>query len=286
MPKLLSKLPFGIIYRLSAVMYFFVYYVVRYRRKVVFEHLHQAFPDYNEAQVAQIAKGFYRNFCDVSLEIFKVGSLSAEALSQRVEFENIEELQPILDRGQSMILLSAHYCNWEWLLLSTALKMPIPLDVVYKPLHNASMNNFMFETRSRFNVDPIDLNEFTNEIIKRKGTQRAYCILADQKPRSKGKAYTADFLNRETRFFIGPEKIAQFVKIPVVFVTMQRLKQGYYRVSFKVIAEPPYEKQRDAFPITEAYVRELEQLIYQSPEGWLWSNRRWRSRKAERGLAE
>lgn len=286
MPKLLSKLPFGLLYWFSAVMYFFVYYVLRYRRKVVFEHLRQAFPDYSDAKIAEIAKGFYRNFCDVSLEIFKVGSMSEEALSKRVEFENLDVLQPILDRGQSMILLSAHYCNWEWLLLSTALKMPVPLDVVYKPLHNESMNKFMFETRSRFNVDPIDLNDFTNEIIKRKGTQRAYCILADQKPRSKGKAYTTDFLHRETRFFIGPEKIAQFVKIPVVFVTMQRLRQGYYRVSFKVIAEPPYEKQRNVFLITEAYVRELQQLIYQSPEGWLWSNRRWRSRKAERGLAE
>lgn len=286
MPKLLSKLPFGLLYGLSTLMYFCVYYVVRYRRKVVFSHLQQAFPDRSPAEIKRLAKGFYRNFCDVSLEIFKVGSMTPADLDKRVSFANLEALQPILDRGQSMILLSAHYCNWEWLLLGTALKMPIPLDVVYKPLHNASMNRFMYDTRSRFNVDPIDLNEFTNEIIKRKGTQRAYCILADQKPRSKGKAHTSDFLHRETRFFIGPEKIAQFVKIPVVFVTMQRERRGYYRVTFKVIAEPPYEKQRNAYPITEIYVRELETLIQHAPEGWLWSNRRWRSRKTERGLAE
>lgn len=264
-------------------MYWLTYYVMRYRRKVVFSHLEQGFPELNAAQITRIAKGFYRNFTDVSVEIFKVGSMTEEQLSRRVDIVNMEELQPIIDRGQSMILLSAHYCNWEWLLLSTALRMPIPLDVVYKPLHNKTMNEFMYKTRSRFNVDPIDLNDFTSEIIKRKATQRAYCILADQKPRSKGRNHTTDFLNRETRFFIGPEKIAQFAKIPVVFVTMQRVRQGYYQVTFKVIAEPPYEKQRDVYPVTERYVRELENLIKASPEGWLWSNRRWRSREQERG---
>jgi len=267
-------------------MYWVAYYVVRYRRKVVFANLEQAFPERHAAEITQIAKGFYRNFSDVSLEIFKVGGMSEDELSHRVEFVNLDVLQPIIDQGQSMILLSAHYCNWEWLLLSTALKMPMPLDVVYKPLHNESMNDFMYATRSRFNVDPIDLNDFTSEIIKRKGTQRAYCILADQKPRSKGRAYTTEFLNRETRFFIGPEKIAQFVKIPVVFVTMQRVRQGYYQVSFKVMAEPPYEKQRNAYPITEQYVRELQDLIQEAPEGWLWSNRRWRSRKEERAAVK
>lgn len=266
-------------------MYWLAYYVVRYRRNVVFSHLEQTFPELSAAEITQIAKGFYRNFADVSLEIFKVGSMTEEQLSSRVEFVNFEVLQPIIDKGQSMIFLSAHYCNWEWLLISTALKMPIPLDVVYKPLHNESMNDFMYETRSRFNVDPIDLNDFTSEIIKRKATQRAYCILADQKPRSKGKSHTTEFLNRETNFFVGPEKIAQFVKIPVVFVTMQRARQGYYQVSFKVIAEPPYEKKRDVYPVTEQYVRELENLIQDSPEGWLWSNRRWRSRKQERAEA-
>ena len=267
-------------------MYWVAYYLVRYRRKVVFAHLEQAFPELNASEITQIAKGFYRNFSDVSLEIFKVGGMSEDELSHRVEFVNLDVLQPILDQGQSMILLSAHYCNWEWLLLSTALKLPVPLDVVYKPLHNESMNDFMYATRSRFNVDPIDLNDFTSEIIKRKGTQRAYCILADQKPRSKGRAYTTEFLNRETRFFIGPEKIAQFVKIPVVFVTMQRVRQGYYQVSFKVMAEPPYEKQRNAYPITEQYVRELQDLIKAAPEGWLWSNRRWRNRKEERAAVK
>jgi KDO2-lipid IV(A) lauroyltransferase len=263
-------------------MYWLAYYVVRYRRKIVFSHLEQSFPELNADEITQIAKRFYRNFADVSLEIFKVGSMTEKQLSSRVEFTNLEALQPIIESGQSMILLSAHYCNWEWLLLSTALEIPMPLDVVYKPLHNESMNDFMYETRSRFNVEPIDLNDFTREIVKRKSTQRAYCILADQKPRSTGKSHTTEFLNRETPFFIGPEKIAQFVKIPVVFVTMQRVRQGYYQVTFKVIAEPPYEKQRNAYPVTERYVRQLEKLIQDSPEGWLWSNRRWRSREQER----
>jgi len=167
------------------------------------------------------------------------------------------------------------------LLLSLALNISVPVDMVYKPLHNKSVNDFMYAARSRFNVDPIDMKDFSRELIKRKSMQRAYCISADQKPGSKSRIYTTEFLNRETSFFVGPEKIAQFVEAPVAFCTMQRVKQGYYQASFKVIAEPPYQKQSDDYPITERYVRELENLIKEVPQNWLWSNRRWRSRSGK-----
>ena len=151
-----------------------------------------------------------------------------------------------------------------------------PLEI-QRPLHNQASDRFMYDTRSRFGVDPIDLKDFTAEVRKRKGTQRAYCILADQRPAADGRAHVTQFLNRETRFFIGPEKIAQFVKIPVVFVQMTRVARGRYQVAFEVLAEPPYEKKRNEYPVTEQYVRALEQQIMTAPEGWLWSNRRWKS---------
>lgn len=276
MLKLLSRLPLSVLYLLSDLLFYVLYYVARYRRKVVAEHLRQAFPDASEQRLKQLAKEFYRNLTDVMVESIHSGRMTPKDFSERVEFVNLETLQPLLDNGSSFILLAGHYCNWEWLLLSTCIKLPVPMDVVYKPLHSKAADKFMFETRSRFGVEPIDLKDFATEIMKRKGTQRVYSILADQRPRSKGRAHTSQFLNRETRFFIGPEKIAQFVKMPIVYVSMTRLERGRYQVAFEILAEPPYEKKRDFYPVTEQYVRALEKQILKAPEGWLWSNRRWK----------
>ena len=276
MLKLLSRLPLSVLYLLSGLAYLLLFYVAKYRRKEVVEHLQQAFPEKTERERLQIAKAFYRNLADVLMESIHSANMNEEEFAQRVEHVNLEVLEPLVKQGSSFILLAGHCNNWEWLLLSTCIKLPIPMDVVYKPLHNKASDKFMYDTRSRFGVEPIDLKEFATEVIKRKGVQRAYSILADQRPGSKGRAHVTEFLNRETRFFIGPEKIAQFVKMPVVFVKMTRVARGHYQVAFEILAEPPYEKKRDHYPVTEQYVRALEQQIKASPEGWLWSNRRWK----------
>lgn len=276
MLKLLSKLPLPVLYLFSGVLYCLLYYVVRYRRKVVAAHLQQAFPDKCAAERKLIAKKFYRGFSDVTVEALYSGNMSREEVSERVQFKNIELLESLLDQGSSFILLGGHCCNWEWLLLSIGAKLPIPVNAVYKPLHNKSVDRFMLETRSRFNVEPIPHQEFMNEVVKRKRSQRVYGILADQRPRNKGRAHITQFLNRETRCFIGPEKIAQFVKIPVVFMKMTRLSRGRYQLAFELLAEPPYKKERDSYPLTERYIRKLEEQIMETPEDWLWSNRRWK----------
>jgi len=276
MLKLLSKLPLSVLYLFSGLVYFLLYRLTGYRRKEVAAHLKQAFPEKNDQQREQIAKSFYRNLADVMVEAIHSANMNEQEFARRVEHVNLDVLKPLIDRGSSFILLAGHCNNWEWLLLSTCIKLPIPMDVVYKPLHSESSDKFMYETRSRFGVDPIDLKDFAAEVLKRKGSQRVYSILADQRPSMDGRAHITQFLNRETRFFIGPEKISQFVKIPVVFVKMTRVARGRYQVAFEILAEPPYVKKRDHYPVTEQYVRALEQQIKDSPEGWLWSNRRWK----------
>ncbi|MEH6357498.1 MAG: lysophospholipid acyltransferase family protein [Pseudomonadales bacterium] len=276
MLKLLSKIPLSVLYLFSGTVYFLLYYVARYRRKVVATHLSYAFPDKDEQQQIAIAKSFYRNLADVIVESIHSASMTKQEIQQRVKVINPEVLQAIIDTGSSFNLLGGHCANWEWLLLSASIEVPISMDAVYKPLHAKSADRFMYEMRTRFGADLINLKDVMTEVIKRKGSQRFYSILSDQRPPTKGRAHVTQFLNRETRFFIGPEKIAQFTKIPVVFVKMTRVSRGQYEVSFELLAEPPYKKTRDTYPVTELYVRALEKQIIESPDSWLWSNRRWK----------
>jgi len=282
--KLTSKIPLGILYRLAPLIYLVTFYLARYRRTIVFAHLSRAFPDKTSHQITKMAKAYYRNLADVMVEIIKAADMSAQELQTRVKYKNIEVLEPFITSGQSFMLLSAHCCNWEWLLLSLSYNLPIPMAGVYKPLHNAGVNRFIFETRSRFGLDLIDLKEFASEVLKNKSNQCAYSLLADQKPRGTGKYHNTQFLNRETRFFIGPEKIAQFVKVPIIYVRMIRVSKGQYEVDYSLLASPPYKRVRGEYPVTEQYARAVEAQILNQPESWLWSNRRWRSRSRSANL--
>jgi len=94
------------------------------------------------------------------------------------------------------------------------------------------------------------------------------------------------FLNQDTAFFVGAEKIARFLEAPVVYVAMRRVSRGRYAVHLHVLAEPPYDdgqhESGDADTwITEAYARKLEAEIRASPADWLWVHNKWKYPRPE-----
>lgn len=282
--KLFARLPLSVLYLFSWPIYFVMYHLVRYRRSVVRAHLSTAFPKYSKQELRALERQFYRNLADVVVEVIKAMDISQEEFAHRVTHKNQEVLQAVVDSGRSFMLLSLHAANWEWLQLAMGLHVPVRVESVYKRLHSPRMNRIFHDMRSRFGSVMVEAKDLMSHVVKNRKNQSAYAILADQKPRGSRCHYT-QFLNRPTRFFIGPEKIAQFAKLPIVYVTMHRVARGHYEVGYELLAEPPYEKLEDQYPLTELYARRVEQSIYERPDSWLWSNRRWRVRSEEKKRA-
>ena len=65
---LLSLLPFSILYAFSTLLYYINYYIIGYRKKVVFSNLRNSFPEKSEKEIEKIAKGFYRYLGDYFFE--------------------------------------------------------------------------------------------------------------------------------------------------------------------------------------------------------------------------
>jgi len=186
---------------------------------------------------------------------------------------------------RSTILLTAHVCNWEWLLPGGGAHFGIPIDAVYKPIRLPSLDAYMREARSRFGGRPIPIKSFAYELLRRAGDVRGYGLVADQTPLKSMEKHWTRFLHQDTAFFVGVETIARFLEAPVVYVAMRRLKRGHYAVRLHVLAEPPYDiteaAEADAGTwIVEAYARKLEEEIRASPSDWLWVHNKWKYPKA------
>jgi KDO2-lipid IV(A) lauroyltransferase len=107
---------------------------------------------------------------------------------------------------------------------------------------------------------------------------RAYALVADHTPKHDEEKHWTRFLNQDTAFFVGADKIAKILKAPVIYVAMRREGRARYSVELKLLAEPPYD--RDSGPeIVERYARMLEQEIRRSPADWLWLHRKWKYHK-------
>jgi KDO2-lipid IV(A) lauroyltransferase len=278
--RLLSRLPLGVLYLLSDVLFFFTYYIVRYRRDLVWTNLTNSFPEKTTQELRKIQREFYRNLCDYGVETLKLSSISENELRLRMKFSDEDFLKQFSTKNQSIIFLASHQFNWEWMMVSASLSFPMQIDFVYQPVYTKLFDEFMLDARSRFGAYPIQRDEVAREIVKRKNTLRGIAIVADQYPGYKtDKKFPAKFLNQDTVFFYGANSVALLTQYPVVYFSVKKVKRGYYEASPHIVAEPPFAKN-DSSVVTN-YVSLVESVIRENPSGWLWSHKRWKTRHIE-----
>lgn len=281
----LGRLPLSTLYGIGWVVYFVTFYLLRWRRDLAVRNLERSFPEKSAAERAQILRQSYRNMSQVVVELVWGWRASADDLKTRMVVDNPELVARYVAERRSVILLTAHICNWEWLLPGGGAHFGIPIDAVYKPIRVASLDAYMREARSRFGGQPIPIKSFAFEMLRRAGQPRAYGMVADQTPLKGMEKHWTCFLHQDTAFFVGAEKIARFLDAAVVYVAMRRLKRGCYAVHLHVLAEPPYDHDENdqAYAgawIVEAYARKLEAEIRASPADWLWVHNKWKYPKS------
>jgi KDO2-lipid IV(A) lauroyltransferase len=220
---LLSLLPFPVLYFLSDILYGILYYVFKYRRKVVLNNLLNSFPEKSRSEIELIEKRFYRYLADLMLESIKTLTISAKEIKKRFVFKNIEILKKHLQDGKSVIAVTGHYGNWEWGPVATGLEINEKVLVVYKPLSNKRFEGLMNSMRSRFGSIMVPMKLTLRKVIEYKNEPIVLVLVGDQTPTREESQFFTTFLNQETAVFLGVEKIALKLNNPIVYFSINRI---------------------------------------------------------------
>ena len=191
--KILAAIPMPILYGLVWPLYVATFYIVRFRRNIAENNISNSFPNLSSADQKSLLKKFYKNFCEVILEILKTINITPQQLNKNINFENIDELNQALENGQTIILALAHQCNMEWPILALSEHIKFPIDGIYKPLHQKWLNNLTLESRSKFNITLIPAKTCITDLIKRSKQTRIVAIAPDQAPRRRDDAHWTTF---------------------------------------------------------------------------------------------
>lgn len=276
----ISKLPFGILYAISDVVYFFLYRLIGYRKKIVRSNLSSSFPEKTEKELRDIERRFYHWLCDYFVETLKLLSITPENMKRHLEFRNVEIITQAYDKGQGVAAFLGHYCNWEWL---SAIGLYYPDEyehafngLVYHPLRNDFMDNLMKEARSSMRGTPVPKKNILRELVRLKRDKTPYLFgyIFDQSPKWDNIHLWTDFLNHNSPVFTGAERLARKMDDRVVFLSMERPKRGKYIATFQLIAEHAAETQE--YEITKKALSLLENSIRNAPHLYLWTHNRWK----------
>lgn len=267
----IGRTPFFLLYIISDALFVLLYYIVRYRRKIVAENLAFAFPELSEVERGRIAKNYFRNLCDMILETLKMRFMKWEAIEKRF-IGDASELNRLYAEEKSVLLCIPHQFNWEWGGWWLNHKTKFKINAVYQPLSNTIADDIFRQIRGKYGTFLIALGE--TGVKESKAAQTLTALLADQTPVNLPKARWTFFFHRPAPFHNGFERIARITGQIPVFIETEKYARGYYRVKYIVPFENPHETRPGE--ITDAFARFVENAVRRSPDTWLWSHRRWK----------
>ena len=281
--RLLAGLPLGFLYLISDLAYPILYYIVRYRRRLVRENLCRSFPEKSEKEIIRIEKAFYHNLCDIFIESFKCLNISDEEMRRRVEVVNCELPERLAAEGRNIFMLLGHCGCWEWVQeVCVRYRNPKKSCEIYKYIKNKYFSSLMNEIRSRWDTEQIETMQTVRTLLRWNAMGEPFLcgFITDQRPFTKVKD-TLTFMNQNTRYVPSAEEIAKKVNAELVYLDVEKPRRGHYRLTFREM-EMPEDLKQMPYPLTALFFRMLEETIRRQPEIWLWSHNRWLSKIRQR----
>ena len=275
---IISILPFPVFYLLSDFVYFLTYNIIGYRKKVVRDNIKLALPHLSDKERLTIEKKFYSHMCDMFLEMIKTISISQKEIEKRFTFSNMDVYYDLEKKNKSIALMCAHYASYEWV-VSMNYHINCKGFGIYKKLSNPYFDKLVKRIRSKFKAELITTKQTIPTIVEnhKNNVLGIYGFASDQSPKANAAYHWAPFMGHIVPVHTGAEILAKRFDMNVIFLKVKKVKRGYYEASFEILSEDV--KSVPNYEITDKFLKLVEEQIYEAPEFYLWTHKRWKHSK-------
>lgn len=268
-------IPFRILYFFSSLLSRVAGLVPFYRKKVIEQNLSIAFPTLAKRDRKRIIRLSYQNLFDIVFESLKSFSYNPQKLKERYRIEIQPQVLEWAKEKQDLTVMAAHFGNWEW----GALVLPIVHPSFHvigliKPMRNKRIHKYVASKRSMTGSQLQSIYDDHAPLLKKYERAKMIVYIADQNPSNKKKAVMVDFFNTQTPCLHGAQSMAKRLNTPVIHLKPKRVSRGYYTVAVTVLIDPQKGDSHDQ--LMQVYMSELEEMIQEQPQDWLWTHKRWK----------
>jgi KDO2-lipid IV(A) lauroyltransferase len=252
------------------------FYLVPIRKKTTIDNLTMAFPEYSPDKIKQIAFRSYKSFAIALVEILYIPWMRREDIINSIKCSNIKVVQEKYSENKGMILLTAHFGNWEFMALSLALQAGLSFSVVVKAQRNTLVSDWLNRMRSMWGNKAVPLGISIRQIYKELKDKNVVAMVADQRGPSDG--VRVNFFGRKTAVYSGAAVLALKTKAPILYAISVRQPDYSYLCEFceiKTGGLPEIEEDK-IIELNQRMSDFLEGYIRKNPEQWLWMHKRWK----------
>jgi KDO2-lipid IV(A) lauroyltransferase len=262
--------------KFSWICAFIFFYFIPIRKEVTLSNLKKAFPDYPQSKIRKIAFGSYRSFMIALIEILYLPAMTREDMKKAIICPNLSLIKEKYSENKGVILLSAHFGNWEYVAASASLQVDMPFHVVVKPQRNPYVTNWLDKMRTKWNNKVISLGISIREIYKNIKEKNLIAMVADQRGPYEG--IRVNFFGIKTAVYSGTAALALKTNAPIIYGITVRQPDYSYKVLLEEISTEnlPDDEEEKIIEVSQRHTSYLEKFIRQYPEQWLWMHKRWK----------
>ena len=246
------------------------------------DNLKIAFPDLNADKIKEISFKVYKSFSIFLIEILVFPKFKGKIFERELEFSDPDLVVNKFNEGNGLIILSAHFGNWE--LIPPAIGVQLNLNglTIVKPLRNPYVDKWMNNLRTRFGNEIIPLGLSLRKTYKALKEKKMIGIAADQRGPEEG--VKVQFFNTEVPVYSGPSVLALKTGAPILSLLAVREKDFRYKIFVKEInrSNLPENFDEAVVELTQRHTFHLENMIKSYPEQWFWMHKKWKHLQMKR----
>jgi KDO2-lipid IV(A) lauroyltransferase len=267
LPKFLIK------YFLDALAYF-LYLVNIEHKKYAKANLDFVYKDtISEDRKKEIIKNSYQNLVYNIYEFIENQSLDLKGFESKITVVNEKVLLDALKSKRKIIMITAHYGNWEFGSNFFPLKY-IPITMVGRPMNNKYLNDELFETRNKNKAEMISKNEASRGLVKALKSGKGIGLVIDQ---HNGTGIDVTFLGHKVKQTDSASRLALKFDALIVpmFFTMDSF--GKYTATVSEPIDPKnFQGENNIYDLTQAQADVISEHILKKPDQWFWQHKRFK----------
>lgn len=254
----------------------FIYYFIPIRRSTTIANLKKAFPEKSSSEIRSIARRNYQSITITFFELMLIPHLSQDEIDRQVSIDGMNLINEKLQKGKGLILLTAHFGNWEFIIAYFAPKLEGKFNVLIKPQRNPYITKWLEETRSVSNAKIIPIGVSVKAIFQALNKGEVVLIAGDQRGHVAGPRF--NFFNQSTAYYTGTAAILFRTRSELLVGFIHREKDFSYRLVIKEIdySDLPDDEENWINQLTQRYINILEQHVKESPEQYFWMHKLWK----------
>ncbi|MCS7025029.1 MAG: lysophospholipid acyltransferase family protein [Bryobacteraceae bacterium] len=242
-------------------------------RHTAMRNLELAFPELPRAKRKQILQGMCLSLGRMLALIARMHRLTPSTISRYIRYDGLHHFQNAQKQGRGVLFFTAHLGNWELSAFAHGL-LTAPMHIVVRPLDNPLLDAYLCRLRARSGNRIISKRESARSILKALQSNQAVGILADQNA-SAAEGVFITFFGLRACAHAGFARLAARSGASVIpGFALWSEEEGRWILRFY----PPVTVTGDTASDTQRLHSQLEQIIRQYPDQWLWIHRRWKTR--------